>query len=98
MPKLELPQFHGEMEYWITFQRIISGDDGKVFEATSTLLGDRWHKEVLHRYQSRPKWKASQSEVQVGNLVLISDDNRRPLSAHGKNTKTHTRHGWNLIE
>ncbi|GFW03549.1 integrase catalytic domain-containing protein [Trichonephila clavipes] len=24
---------------------------------------DRWHKEVLHHYQSRPKWKASQSEV-----------------------------------
>ncbi|GFV27172.1 integrase catalytic domain-containing protein [Trichonephila clavipes] len=22
---------------------------------------DRWHKEVLHHYQSRPKWKASQS-------------------------------------
>ncbi|GFX26361.1 integrase catalytic domain-containing protein [Trichonephila clavipes] len=41
---------------------------------------DRWHKEVLHHYQSRPKWKASQSEVQVGNLVLISDDNRPPLS------------------
>ncbi|GFX93539.1 integrase catalytic domain-containing protein [Trichonephila clavipes] len=41
---------------------------------------DRWHKEVLHHYQSRPKWKASQSEVQVGNLVLISEDNRPPLS------------------
>ncbi|GFU46272.1 uncharacterized protein TNCV_2155951 [Trichonephila clavipes] len=41
---------------------------------------DRWHKEVLHHYQSRPKWKASQSEVQLGNLVLISDDNRPPLS------------------
>ncbi|GFT39205.1 integrase catalytic domain-containing protein [Trichonephila clavipes] len=41
---------------------------------------DRWHKEVLHHYQSRPKRKASQSEVQVGNLVLISDDNRPPLS------------------
>ncbi|GFU49793.1 integrase catalytic domain-containing protein [Trichonephila clavipes] len=41
---------------------------------------DRWHKEVLHHYQSRPKWKASQSEVQVGNLVLISDDNIPPLS------------------
>ncbi|GFV16948.1 integrase catalytic domain-containing protein [Trichonephila clavipes] len=41
---------------------------------------DRWHKEVLHHYQSGPKWKASQSEVQVGNLVLISDDNRPPLS------------------
>ncbi|GFU06714.1 integrase catalytic domain-containing protein [Trichonephila clavipes] len=41
---------------------------------------DRWHKEVLHHYQSRPKWKASQSEIQVGNLVLISDDNRPPLS------------------
>ncbi|GFX24015.1 integrase catalytic domain-containing protein [Trichonephila clavipes] len=41
---------------------------------------DRWHKEVLHHYQSRPKWKASHSEVQVGNLVLISDDNRPPLS------------------
>ncbi|GFV07256.1 integrase catalytic domain-containing protein [Trichonephila clavipes] len=41
---------------------------------------DRWHKEVLHHYQSRPKWKASQSEVQVGNVVLISDDNRPPLS------------------
>ncbi|GFX02222.1 integrase catalytic domain-containing protein [Trichonephila clavipes] len=41
---------------------------------------DRWHKGVLHHYQSRPKWKASQSEVQVGNLVLISDDNRPPLS------------------
>ncbi|GFW57874.1 integrase catalytic domain-containing protein [Trichonephila clavipes] len=41
---------------------------------------DRWHKEVLHHYQSRPKWKASQSEAQVGNLVLISDDNRPPLS------------------
>ncbi|GFY02635.1 integrase catalytic domain-containing protein [Trichonephila clavipes] len=41
---------------------------------------DRWPKEVLHHYQSRPKWKASQSEVQVGNLVLISDDNRPPLS------------------
>ncbi|GFW83960.1 DUF5641 domain-containing protein [Trichonephila clavipes] len=41
---------------------------------------DRWHKEVLHHYQSRPKWKASQSEVQVGNLVLISDDNRPHLS------------------
>ncbi|GFQ64960.1 uncharacterized protein TNCT_4071 [Trichonephila clavata] len=41
---------------------------------------DRWHKEVLYHYQSRPKWKTSQSEVQVGNLVLISDDNRPPLS------------------
>ncbi|GFV01130.1 hypothetical protein TNCV_1010511 [Trichonephila clavipes] len=41
---------------------------------------DRWHKEVLRHYQSRPKWKASQSEVQVSNLVLISDDNRPPLS------------------
>ncbi|GFW87954.1 integrase catalytic domain-containing protein [Trichonephila clavipes] len=41
---------------------------------------DRWRKEVLHHYQSRPKWKASQSEVQVGNLVLISDDNRPSLS------------------
>ncbi|GFU92114.1 integrase catalytic domain-containing protein [Trichonephila clavipes] len=41
---------------------------------------DRWHKEVLHHYQSRSKWKASQSEVQVGNLVLISDDIRPPLS------------------
>ncbi|GFW63505.1 integrase catalytic domain-containing protein [Trichonephila clavipes] len=41
---------------------------------------DRSHKEVLHHYQSRPKWKASQSEVQVGNIVLISDDNRPPLS------------------
>ncbi|GFR12216.1 integrase catalytic domain-containing protein [Trichonephila clavata] len=41
---------------------------------------DRWHKEVLHHYQSRPKWKTSQSEVQVGNLVLISDDNSSPLS------------------
>ncbi|GFQ86185.1 integrase catalytic domain-containing protein [Trichonephila clavata] len=37
---------------------------------------DRWHKTVLQHYQSRPKWKTSQSEVQVGNLVLISDDNR----------------------
>ncbi|GFR22930.1 hypothetical protein TNCT_410921 [Trichonephila clavata] len=41
---------------------------------------DRWHKEVLHHYQSRPNWKTSQSEVQVGNLVLISDDNRSPGS------------------
>ncbi|GFW16351.1 integrase catalytic domain-containing protein [Trichonephila clavipes] len=41
---------------------------------------DRWHKEVLHYYQSRPKWKNFQSEVQGGNLVLISDDNRPPLS------------------
>ncbi|GFT61356.1 integrase catalytic domain-containing protein [Trichonephila clavipes] len=41
---------------------------------------DRWHKEVLHHYQSRPKWKTSQSEVQVSNLVLISDDKRPPLS------------------
>ncbi|GFU68821.1 integrase catalytic domain-containing protein [Trichonephila clavipes] len=59
---------------------------------------DRWHKEVLHHYQSRPKWKASQFEVQVGNLVLISDDNRPPLLAHGKNTKTHTQARMEPIE
>ncbi|GFU68044.1 integrase catalytic domain-containing protein [Trichonephila clavipes] len=52
----------------------------KILELLRQHFWDRWHKEVLHHYQSRPKWKASQSEVQVGNLVLISDDNRPPLS------------------
>ncbi|GFQ89178.1 integrase catalytic domain-containing protein [Trichonephila clavata] len=41
---------------------------------------DRWHKTVLQHYQSRPKWNTSQSEVQVGNLVLISEEKRTPLS------------------
>ncbi|GFX38011.1 integrase catalytic domain-containing protein [Trichonephila clavipes] len=71
--------------HFLIGEHLLEIPESKSITNTSLSLSCRWkslcwHKEVLHHYQSRPKWKASQSEVQVGNLVLISDDNRPPLS------------------
>lgn len=39
-----------------------------------------WHKGYLTTLQSRPKWKDECSNVKVGDLVLLREDNAPPLT------------------
>lgn len=34
-----------------------------------------WSKEYLHTLQTRPKWRQQQKNLQIGNMVLVKDDN-----------------------
>lgn len=38
----------------------------------------RWHKEVIHELQQRSKWLESNASLQIGNLVLITDEQLPP--------------------
>lgn len=38
----------------------------------------RWHKEYLLTLQERPKWQQSQSNVEVGRLVVVKDERLPP--------------------
>lgn len=38
-----------------------------------------WHKQYLSNLQSRPKWRNATSNVKIGDLVLLVDDNTPPL-------------------
>lgn len=35
----------------------------------------RWQKEYLHQLQTRSKWRSSEKNIQVGDLVLLKEDN-----------------------
>ena len=39
----------------------------------------RWVKEYLHTLQPRGKWRKEVPNLQVGDIVLVSDDNLPPL-------------------
>ena len=40
---------------------------------------NRWSKEYLHSLQERHKWKRTSSNISVGDLVLVKEDNLPPL-------------------
>lgn len=50
---------------------------------------DKWSHEYLSQFQHRQKWKEAQSNVQVGQIVLIKEDNMPPSQwCMGRITKT----------
>lgn len=50
----------------------------------------RWQKEYLTSLQNRPKWKKSKANLQVGDLVLIKEENVSPSHwALGRILETH---------
>jgi len=52
---------------WLCVQQMIQG------------LWRQWSQEYLHHLQQRTKWRSNQSNVKVGDLVLIKEDNLPPL-------------------
>ncbi|XP_045541455.1 uncharacterized protein LOC123722945 [Papilio machaon] len=40
----------------------------------------RWQREYLSEMQQRTKWKSSTSKLDIGDMVLLADDNAPPLS------------------
>lgn len=40
----------------------------------------RWQREYLSEMQQRTKWKGSTSKLDIGDMVLLADDNAPPLS------------------
>lgn len=51
----------------------------------------RWSKEYLPELQERTKWKVNQSNIKVGTLVLIKEDNLPPLKwSVGRVSEVHT--------
>ena len=52
---------------WLCIQQMIQG------------LWSQWSQEYLHHLQQRSKWRISQSNVKIGDLVLIKEDNLPPL-------------------
>ncbi|XP_077983962.1 uncharacterized protein LOC144438690 [Glandiceps talaboti] len=41
----------------------------------ANVFWERWRKEFLHTLQPRPKWTAAKYNLQVGDIVIIKDDN-----------------------
>lgn len=39
----------------------------------------RWHKEYLQQLQTRTKWKEGGYSIQIGDLVLLIEENLSPL-------------------
>ncbi|GAB0092550.1 uncharacterized protein DMENIID0001_075520 [Sergentomyia squamirostris] len=51
----------------------------------------RWSREILSNMQSRPKWKHPHPNLQIGDLVLLVEDNLPPLSwVPGRVIELHT--------
>lgn len=51
------------------------------WQLTQKLVQDFWHRwqsEYLARLQERPKWKRLQTEFQVGEIILLKDENLPP--------------------
>ncbi len=38
---------------------------------------DRWRKEFLHSLQERSKWTRPRRNMQVGDVVIVKDDNKK---------------------
>ena len=39
----------------------------------------RWHHEYLNHLQQRSKWRTNKPDLQVGDIVILKDDNTPPL-------------------
>lgn len=48
-------------------------------EQLRQLFWSRWHKEYITELQVRRKWKSSRGTLNIGDLVLIKDENLPPL-------------------
>lgn len=50
----------------------------------------RWSAEYLHHLQSRPKWHSEVTEIKIGAMVVLKDDNAAPHQWHlGRIVATH---------
>lgn len=60
----------------------------RLLQSFAQHIWKRWHREYLHTLQNRPKWTNSQKNFEIGDLVLVHEDNVSPLQwKRGRVTK-----------